>query len=253
MRAIVLAAGRGERLAASNPDGHPKCLLQIGGRTLLARQLGTLNQLGINRVDLVVGYEADRLIEHVGSLTERPPVSFLYNPRFLAGSVLSLLAAADILQGGEPTLLMDADVLFHPDILRRLLQSAHANCLLLDREFIPGDEPVKIAVANGIMIEFRKQLPPGLVFDQLGESVGFFRFDASTSAAVAAACARYEAEGLADAPHEEALRDVLLSMPGRFGFEDITGLPWVEVDFAEDVERAEREVLPAIRDDVPGY
>lgn len=50
-----------------------------------------------------------------------------------------------------------------------------------------------------------------------------------------------------DAHFEEALRAVLLaSPPDRFGVEDVTGLPWIEIDFPADVERAEREILPAL-------
>jgi len=253
MHAIILAAGRGSRLADYNPEGHPKCLMHFGGRSLLARHLELLQRFGVRRADLVVGYEADRIIEHVSTLALRPEVSFHFNPRYTLGSVLSLLAAADTLRGGAPVLVMDADVLYHPDILQRLADTPVENCYLLDRDFLPGDEPVKIAVRDGVMVEFRKRLPDKLEFDTLGESVGFFRFGPAMAATVADACARYEAEGLGDAPHEEALRDVLLAQPAEFGFEDVSGLPWVEIDFPEDVERAADEVLPAIRADYPGF
>ena len=246
MHAIILAAGRGNRLREFNPDGRPKCLLEFGGRSLLSRQLESLLDCGIQRVEIVIGFEADRIVEHIGLLQRRPDVSFAYNPRFLHGSVLSLLAAHETLLGGQDVLLLDADVLFHPAILKRLAGSARANCYLLDRDFLPGDEPVKIAVRDGRMVEFRKRLPTGLSYDLLGESVGFFRFDAATCAELLRACARYEAEGLSDAPHEEVLRELLLANPDGFGFEDVSGLPWLEIDFPEDLERAVKEVLPAI-------
>jgi len=246
MDAIILAAGRGNRLSEFNPDGRPKCLLEFGGESLLARQLACLAECGVERAELVIGYEADRIVEHVGRLGRRPEVAFSYNPRFLDGSVLSLLAARDSLTAGRNVLVLDADVLFHPDILRRLVESSHANCYLLDRHFEPGDEPVKIAVREGRMVEFRKSLAADLAYDLMGESVGFFRFDAAMAAELAGRCAAYDAEGLADAPHEEALRDALLQDPGRFGFEDVSGLPWVEIDFPEDLERALKEVLPAL-------
>lgn len=250
MHAIILAAGRGNRLANFNPEGHPKCLLSFGGRSLLARHLDLLYRAGITQVDLVVGFEADRIIEHVGQLGSRPDVAFHFNPRYLLGSVISLWAARDTLESGTSILLMDADVLYHPGILMRLLASQHDNCFLLDRDFPPGDEPVKIAVRNGTMVEFRKRLEPGLQYDQLGESVGFFRFGPAAARDIAAECGRYDAEGLADAPHEEVLRNLLLKNPAGFGYEDVTGLPWIEIDFPEDVVRARDEILPAIRADV---
>jgi choline kinase len=253
MHAIILAAGRGKRLAGHNPDGHPKCLMEFGGRSLLARHLDLLFRFGVHSADLVVGYEADRIIEHVATLRSRPDVAWHFNPRYEQGSVLSLWAAADTLNAGEPVLVMDADVLYHPGILQRLVQTGVENCYLLDRDFLPGDEPVKIAVRDGVMVEFRKQLAPDLQYDTLGESVGFFRFGPECAAAIAGRCARYDAEGLGDAPHEEALRDVLLERPGDFGYEDVSGLPWIEIDFPEDVVRAVEQVLPAIRAEYPDF
>jgi choline kinase len=253
MHAIILAAGRGSRLAEHNPERHPKCLMPFGGRSLLARHLDLLHRLGVRHADLVVGYQADRIIEHVATLAQRPDVSWHFNPRYELGSVLSLWAAEETLTGGDDVLVMDADVLYHPSILAALVETRVSNCYLLDREFEHGDEPVKIAVRDGRMVEFRKQLAPGLAYDALGESVGFFRFDPECAALIAAECARFDREGLGDAPHEEALRNVLLAHPDRFGFEDVSGLPWIEIDFPEDVVRAEQEILPAIQADYPGY
>jgi len=253
MHAIILAAGRGNRLAEFNPDGRPKCLLEFGGRSLLARQLDILFSCGVSQVTLVVGYEADLIIDHVGTLASRPDVAFVYNPAFTKGSVLSLLAAHEIMSSGETVLVLDADVLFHPKIMQTLIESSHRNCYLIDRDFVAGDEPVKIAIHQGRMVEFRKALPAGLEFDMLGESVGFFKFDGEIAAKITQACSEYSSEGLLDAPHEEALRDVLLEQPSDFACEDVTGLPWIEVDFPDDVERAIKQILPAIKQDIADF
>jgi len=253
MHVIILAAGRGSRLADHNPEGCPKCLLELGGRSLLERHLDLLHVLGIRQVDLVIGYEADQIVEHVAQLHSRPQVAYHFNPRFLQGSVISLLAARETLVQGGDTLVMDADVLYHPDILKRLVETHRSNCFLLDRDFVPGDEPVKIAVRNGQMVEFRKKLGADLMYDFLGESVGFFRFSAHMSRQLAEECSRFEAEGLADAPHEEAIRNLLLREPDSFHFEDISGLPWLEIDFPEDVTRARDRILPLIRREFADY
>ena len=253
MQAIILAAGRGNRLADFNPDRRPKSLLEFGGKSLLARQLDNLFRLGVRQVTLVVGYEADMILEHVATLDSRPGITYAYNPAYTSGSVLSLLAAQDVLRGDEPVLVLDADVLFHPKILQILVESVHQNCYLIDRDFIPGDEPVKIALNQGRMVEFRKRLKDGLEYDTLGESVGYFKFAGAMAREIADTCAAYRSNGLLDAPHEEALRDVLLKHPDQFACEDISGLPWLEVDFPEDIERAIKDILPAIRNDVPDF
>jgi choline kinase len=251
MQAIILAAGRGNRLRDKNPDGRPKCLLEFGGRSLLSRQMAGLADYGVRHVELVVGFEADRIIEHVGRLSRRPEVSFSWNARYLEGSVISLGTARDTLGAGVDTLVLDADVLFHPHILERLVNTRHPNCFLLDRDFEAGHEPVKIAVGDDQILDFGKRLESGLDFDTLGESVGFFRFDSETSADLARRCADYDRGGRGDAPHEDVLRDLVREHPGLCRAEDITGLPWLEIDFPEDVERAAREVMPAIEADTP--
>ena len=88
MHAIILAAGQGNRLSEFNPDARPKCLLEFGGKSLLSRQLDSLFSCGVSQVTLVVGYEADQIIEHVGTLSSRPDVAFVYNPAYTDGSVL---------------------------------------------------------------------------------------------------------------------------------------------------------------------
>lgn len=253
MQAIILAAGQGNRLSEFNPDARPKCLLEFGGKSLLARQLDSLFTCGIHQATLVVGYEADQIIDHVGALSSRPDVAFVYNPAYTDGSVLSLLAAKDALTRATPVLVLDADVLFHPQIMQTLVDSSIANCFLLDRDFVAGDEPVKIAIQQGKIVEFRKKLPPDLEYDTLGESVGFFKFNGDCAARIAHTCANYKTEGLLDAPHEEALRDVLLARPTDFACEDVSGVPWLEVDFPEDVERAIKQILPAIRKENPEF
>ncbi len=253
MRAIILAAGQGNRLSKFNPDARPKCLLEFGGKSLLARQMDSVFRCGVNQVTLVLGYEADQIIDHVGTLSSRPEVAFVYNPAYTDGSVLSLLAAQDALTSDETVLVLDADVLFHPQIMRILVDSSIPNCYLIDRDFVAGDEPVKIAIQQGKMVEFRKKLPADLAYDTLGESVGFFKFNGDCAARIARICAGYKIEGLLDAPHEEALRDVLLAQPTDFACEDVSGLPWLEVDFPEDVERAIKQVLPAIRKEHPDF
>ncbi len=253
MHAIILAAGRGNRLVDFNPDGRPKCLLEFGGRSLLARQLDILFRSGISRATLVVGYEAHLIIDHVGTLASRPEVAFVYNPAYEKGSVLSLLAASEAMTSNETVLVLDADVLFHPEIMQILISSFHENCFLIDQNFAPGDEPVKIAIHQGRMVEFRKALSAELEFDTLGESVGFFKFDGNIATKIAQLCDGYKTEGLAGAPHEEVLRDILLALPRAFAYEDVSGLPWIEVDFPEDVERVIKEILPEIKKDIPDF
>lgn len=248
MIAIILAAGVGKRLGPSDGDRIPKCLLSFAGKSLLQRHLESLQQCGVDEVVLVTGYHRQRIEAKCASLcgVSRPRV--VHNPDYEQGSVVSLWAARAWLTADQPVLLMDADVLYDVRILERLSRSKHTDCFLLDRDYEPGAEPVKLCVLQGRLVEFRKRIDPELEYDYSGESVGFFRFSPATARRLAAAVQTYVDSGALDAPHEEAIRDLLLAAPQEFAFEDITGLPWIEIDFPADVARAEAEILPRLTD-----
>jgi choline kinase len=241
MRAIILAAGRGLRLQ----QALPKCLLQFGGESLLGRHVRLLQRAGVEELVLVVGFMREMVAEHLAALRPGLKIELAVNERFELGSVLSLHTAGPCLQGD--VLVMDADVLYHEDILRALIRdAAPVNRLLIDRNFEPGAEPVKVCVRDGVPIELRKQLAADLKFDTIGESVGFFRIADGAARRLAAITSDYVANGRAAAPHEEALRDLLREASEPFEVADVTGTPWIEIDFPADVERARREILPRL-------
>jgi choline kinase len=246
MRAIILAAGRGQRLKQAEGREFPKCLLEFGGVTLLERHLQLLDRFGVREVVLALGFRhesIERALDGWGG--SRPEV--VINRDYELGSVLTVHVAREALMRGGDVLLMDADVLYHARILEALIAGPPpVNRLLLDRDFEAGDEPVKLCVRQGVPIELRKRLDPGLEYDTIGESVGFFRFDAAAARRLTDLVAGYVSRGAGDKPHEEAVRDLIRERSHRFDVADVTGAPWIEIDFPNDVTRAELEVLPAL-------
>jgi choline kinase len=240
--AIILAAGVGRRLGAA--DGRPKVLLEFGGRTLLERHLAALRSCGVEDVGITVGHGRELIEAEVARLGWRDRVSFVHNPHFREGSLVSLWAQSARLRDGRPLLLMDGDVLYDSRMVARLVAAPGENVLLVDRDIEPGDEPVKICFRGGRIVDFRKR--PVHAHDWHGESVGFFRFSSATAAALADRCAAYVEEGRVDLEYEEAIRDLILADPDRFGAADVTALPWIEIDFEADVIRARTEILPLL-------
>ena len=239
--AIILAAGVGRRLGASH--GGPKILLEFGGRTLLHRHLDALAAQGIRQVSMTVGYERGQIEAEVARIGWADRVSFIGNPDFREGSLVSLAVQDAVLRAG-PVLLMDGDVLYDSRMIAALLEAPGENILLLDREIEPGDEPVKICFRGDTIVDFRKV--PEHPHDRHGESVGFFRFSAGTAAALADRCRFHLEAGHRRLEYEEAIRDLILAEPARFRAQDITALPWVEIDFEEDILRARRDILPQL-------
>lgn len=244
MQAIILAAGIGNRLG-DEAGNKPKSMLQFDGKSLLQRHVELLQRYGINQINLVVGYQSELIIEHLND--SGSDIRFIHNPRYTEGSLISLNCARDILLKESQYLIMDADVLYDAQILARLVNTDKTNCLLIDRDFVPGDEPVKVCInSSNEIVEFRKKLAPGLEFDKQGESVGFFKFNNVTGSCLVERIDAYLASNENDTPYEEAIRDCILNAPGHFDYEDITGLAWIEIDFPEDIMRARDEVLPNI-------
>lgn len=248
MRAIILAAGRGIRLQLPEDAQLPKCLLRFDGMTLLERHLRMLKSAGISEVVLALGFRHELVEAELDRLAWLPRPQIVLNLGFELGSVLTVHVAADAMTRGGDVLLMDADVLYDERILAALVAgSVPVNRLLIDRDFEAGDEPVKLCLQGGTPVELRKQLAADLKFDTIGESVGFFRFDQPGARRLAALVAGYVDTGRAHMPHEEAVRDFLIEKSQVLEVADVTGFPWIEIDFPVDVVRATQEVLPQLQ------
>ncbi len=245
MKVVMLAAGVGARLGYSATEYPPKILLRFGGKSLLQLHIDIFKRHGIDELVLGVGFHHQDIEREIEILGAQNFVRTVFNKDYDQGNIVTLWALRDEMCCGEPVLLMDADVLYDESLVQRLVNSRHQNCLLIDRAFEAGDEPVKVCIRDGEIIEFRKWL--SAEFDFCGESVGFFKLSAKVAKKIMNQTELYLRLGRCQEPYEETIRDVLLTSPrGTFAFEDITGMPWIEIDFATDIERANCEILPRI-------
>ena len=243
MRVGILAAGVGQRL--NDRTLPPKILLPFGGETLLSRHIAILRRCGVHQVDLVVGHRAEEIEAELARIGAGDMVTTRRNPDFLDGSIVSFWTLEEAFRAGESVVFMDGDVLYDQRLMARLLDSVHANCFLMDRAIEEGEDPVKLCMRDEVLVDFHKR--PKLAHDWWGEWIGFCRFDPEIARKVWTAADRHIAAGRRDAIYEDAIRDVLLAEPqDTFGIEDITGLPWVEIDFPDDLKKAKRDVFPSL-------
>jgi len=242
VKGIILAAGKGSRLNGTIGD-KPKCLLRVGGKTLVERQVEAFRSVGIDDIVMVVGCQAEAVRQTCGQR-----ITYVDNTKFgQTNSLYSLWMARPLLYDGF--VVMNCDVLFHPQMLRDLVTSRHEDALLIsyqaDDEPL-GDEEMKIKVRRGRVVDIAKTLPAD---DADGENVGIVKFGRDGARLLSSLMdQRVAAGGLRDwAPRAFAdfARQRPLFTVGTRAF------PWTEIDFPEDYERAVRAVLPAIeRDDV---
>ena len=239
MKAIILAAGVGKRLWPLTQH-RPKCLIELGGRTLLARYLDALAGAGIRQAVIVVGYKQDMIRSAVATDSRGVEVRYLVNEQYQRGSISSLWLARTELD--DDVLIMDADVLFHREILRRLITSTSPSALLMDETVKQTTEECMVIVRGGRVVGLTKRMPER--YDFAGEGVGFLKVRHADTEALINSLKGHADRGELDMEYEDALLEFFGAV--RVGHEKIGGLPWIEIDFPEDVARAERDILPKL-------
>ena len=236
MRAIILAAGKGSRLNGTRA-GKPKCLVEVGGSSLLSRQIDAVRGAGIGDIAIVVGFMADSIR---GACDDR--IQFVENPDWAdTSSLYSLWCARALLADGF--VVLNSDVLFHPRLLSDLLGSEHPDALLLsDTGAAPmGEEEMKVMLRDRRVVDMSKQMHPD---EADGENVGIVKFSAGGAARLVGYLDALVANGGRKDWAPRAFLEFARHHPLRAV--STRGLPWIEIDFPEDYQRAVREVLPSI-------
>jgi choline kinase len=184
MQAIIIGAGRGKRLMPTTAD-TPKCFAEIGGRRLLDWILQAFADNGIRRVGFIGGYQIDKVRQAYPHLTFRHNVEWEHN-----NILASLMYAEDLM--AEPFVCCYSDILFTPEVVRRLLASPADIALVLDthwreryvhRTDHPADDAEKATVRAGTVTRIHRGIDP----DQAhGEYIGVAKFSAAGAATLRA-------------------------------------------------------------------
>lgn len=227
---VILAAGMGTRLGRP----HPKSLTPLrDGRTILSQQLANIRaEFGPRaQILIVVGFKLEQIMEAA------PDVAFCYNELYDQTNTSKSLLKALNATGGRGVLWLNGDVVFHPDLLARLrpLIAAGQSFVAVNTQSV-GAEEVKYTVdAAGHVEQLSKQIPTG---EALGEAIGI-NFVAPADKDVLAA----RLVEVADDDYFERGLELAIAHDGLAVVPvDISDLFAVEIDFAEDLDRANRLV-----------
>jgi L-glutamine-phosphate cytidylyltransferase len=240
VKGVILAAGRGARLNGGKSD-MPKCLVTVGGETLLSRNVRLLRDAGLDDIVVVVGCAADTVKR---TCTD---VMFVENTRFAqTNSLYSLWLARPLLTDGF--VVMNCDVLVHPQLLTDLLTARHDDALLLsyrETSTTYGDEEMKVRVRCGRVVDMSKAMPP---HEADGENVGIVKFGEEGARLLIDKLDALIAAGEHKAWVPRAFTDFAAERP--LHVVGTRGYAWTEIDFPEDYRRAVDVVLPEIEHDV---
>jgi choline kinase len=235
MRAVILAAGESRRLLQLTRD-IPKCLLEVGGKSILEHQVESLRAAGVEEISVVTGH-AEEPLRRVGG----PSLDYILNADYATtNSIYSLWLAREAAAGGF--VLMNGDVLFDPRLLRSLLDDPREDVLTYDPESILEEEEMKLRLEGDRVMEMSKELS---VEHSHGENVGLLKFGADGTQALLAELEDIIAGGTVKTWAPYAF-DCLCKKRPLYAL-STNGIPWIEIDFPEDLERARTETWPAIR------
>jgi len=235
MKAVILAAGVGSRLAPLTDD-RPKVLVEVLGRSFLFRQLDHLTRAGIATRDVVIvgGYRIDRLREALaaGGYDCTLVVNDRYEPW---NNFYSLLVAQPALAGHD-FLQLDGDVVLDDRLLPRLIAAPGDAVLAVDLRDELDSETMKVQLEGRRVVAISKQLDPARC---AGEYIGVTKLSASAATAVFAELALFPAEGLTHEYYDHAFHRLTSSGRVPFGIVDVHDCTVLEIDDVEDLRRAE--------------
>ncbi|NMB75001.1 MAG: phosphocholine cytidylyltransferase family protein [Myxococcales bacterium] len=235
MKAVLLAAGVGSRLRP-HTESSPKALLPVAGRSILHRALDAFARLKLEEAVIVTGHLHESI---EAAVQDAPlPVRTIFNPRYdTANNYYSLLVAEPSL-AGQDFIKLDADLVFSPEVLERLLAGAGDLVLALDRSVHLGDEEMKIRLGpDGRVLSVSKKLLPQ---DCAGESIGMERIGAAFSRVLFDELRALDREGLTNSYYEDAYDRLARRGGPDLRCADVTGMRWFEIDDERDWREADR-------------
>lgn len=236
MKAVILAAGMGSRLAPLTND-RPKPMVEVMGRPLILRALDRLAAVGLAGRDVIVvsGYREDVLRARLAD--EGHDVTLVTNPRYSDwNSFYSLLVARDAV-GDDAFLSLEGDVLFDAEVLPRLLAAEGAAQLAVELCDNCDAEAMKVQVDGGGRVRaLAKDLDPAT---SIGEFIGIARFDRDAGRQVFADLARFVDEGITHQYYDHSYHRLAERGELAIDLVDISDRVSLEIDDLADLARAE--------------
>ena len=241
MKAVILAAGQGTRIRSVHGE-HPKCLIEVDDSTILDHQLEALSKAGIDEVAIVVGYQKEQIINYVRaqSLTRRQRIDFIENPAYALGNnIYSLWLALDWVHG-DNFIVLNADVIFDPQILVSATRPYAPISMIVDPFW--RDETMKVIIDGDRVIEMSKTISRE---EFSGTYVGITVFSKSIQSQFFRKMDKLVGAGRVNEFFNVAVQE--LANEGVYvGFTSTEGLAWAEIDDPIDLSFAQQNVFPQL-------
>ncbi len=236
MKVVILAAGQGKRLLPLTED-IPKCLLDIGGRRLLERQIDAFAASGATEIVVITGYGAaqvNSVLEQLRTSVPGVELKTTFNPFFgVADNLASCWMARHDMD--RDFILVNGDNLFQADMVEQLLKARQApiTVAIAHKQKYDNDD-MKVMLDGERLTEIGKTLPVDTVD---AESIGMLLFRGEGPALYRAALeeAMMETTGL-----RQWYLSVINTLAKQVSVmtQPVDGIDWCEVDFPADLQQA---------------
>lgn len=240
MQAIILAAGMGKRLKDLTAH-NTKCMIEVNGKTLIERSLEQLDELNLDRIIIVVGYEGEKLRRFIGGLSVDTPILFVENPIYdKTNNIYSLYLAKDFLVEDD-TLLLESDLIFEEGTLKELVDDPRPTLALVDKYESWMDGTVVKLDENDDIVAFI----PGKRFEfadipSYYKTVNIYKFSKEFSSTHYVPFLEAYSSALGNNEYyEQVLRVIALLDDSTVKAKRLTGQLWYEIDDLQDLNIAE--------------
>jgi histidinol-phosphate/aromatic aminotransferase/cobyric acid decarboxylase-like protein/choline kinase len=241
VRAVILAAGRGERMRPFT-DAVQKAQIEVGGVSLINRIIDALRDREILDVYIITGYRSEEFQRH---LEERVPdgvtLNFIHNGSYEStNNIYSTMLAFQNMPLDEDIILVESDLIFDPRVLDRLLESGYGNAALVDR-YASGMDGTVVGVSDGRILSIT---PPHLQHESFDlssqwKTLNIYRFTAEFVAGPFLNLLRFYCQSVDRNSYYELVLGLLIYIGHTdIGAVPVGDLPWAEVDDPNDLWEA---------------
>ena len=240
MQAIILAAGMGTRLKKLTSN-NTKCMVKVNGVTLIERALSILDRKSLSRIVLVVGYQAQNLIEFVKTLNIKTPVIFIENNIYDKTNNIYSLTLAKEYACEEDTLLLESDLIFEEALIDALLDDKRETLALVDKFENWMDGTCTILDDNDCIVDFvaGKYLDFANK-DEYYKTVNIYKFSSHFSRNTYFPFLEAYAGAMGNNEYYESVIKLIAMLETKeIRAKRLTGQKWYEIDDAQDLDIAE--------------
>ena len=240
MQAIILAAGMGTRLKKLTSN-NTKCMVKVNGVTLIERALSILDRKGLSRIVLVVGYQAQNLIEFVHTLNIKTPVVFIENSIYDKTNNIYSLTLAKKYACEEDTLLLESDLIFEEALIDALIDDDRETLALVDKFENWMDGTCTILDDNDCIVDFvaGKYLDFANK-DEYYKTVNIYKFSSHFSRNTYFPFLEAYAGAMGNNEYYESVIKLIAMLETKeIRAKRLNGQKWYEIDDAQDLDIAE--------------